>query len=105
MLLHCGLLLGFANELGRLRKSCSLIVLIVNRKTRNPNPHVRAVAATLARFSARNFSVALLLASIMWTQERLPVLNAHLFGDKEARVLLGNREGKNPKIVGRTFGG
>jgi hypothetical protein len=65
----------------------------------DPNPHVRTAAATLARFSARNFVGALLAARIIWTPERLPALNADLFGDEEAGVRLGNREGKNPKIV------
>ena len=35
--------LGFANDLGRLRKFCSLITLIVNRKTRKGNPEVYSV--------------------------------------------------------------
>ena len=50
-----------------------------------PNPHVRTAAATLAQFSARNFAGALLSASMMWTQERLPALNADFFGDEEVR--------------------
>jgi hypothetical protein len=50
-----------------------------------PNPHVRTGAVPLARFSARDFAGALLSASIMWTQKRLPVLNADFFGDEEAR--------------------
>jgi hypothetical protein len=36
---------------------------------------------------------------MMWTPERLPTLNADLFGDEEAGVRQLNREGKIPKIV------
>jgi len=38
-LLHCAFPVGSVNELGRLRKFCSLIILIVNWITRSTDPH------------------------------------------------------------------
>src|ERR1035438_7577941 len=67
----------------------------------HPNPHVRTAAAALAGFSACNFAGPLLSAGILWNRERLPALNADLFGDEEARgTALGPRRKKSENRPG-----